>query len=172
MNEHLALDAFYLEHPGRRGEWESSVEDDRVWMTGSSVLDQRGQLLRAALGFAGLPRPSYDRSLWALRTWAVSHRRRLSGGGCRAIPMPPYHMPGMNGLEVTQRLKADVATRRVPIVALTSAGADEANKLSQAGCLAFIPKPFDPDEFRRLVAEVLHATVVRGRRIGGPPTAT
>jgi len=30
------------------------------------VLDQRGQLLRAALGFAGLPRPSYDRSLHAL----------------------------------------------------------------------------------------------------------
>jgi hypothetical protein len=27
------------------------------------VLDQRGQLLRAALGFAGLPRPSYDRAL-------------------------------------------------------------------------------------------------------------
>jgi hypothetical protein len=36
------------------------------------VLDQRGQLLRAALGFAGLPRPSYDRALWALRTWLDS----------------------------------------------------------------------------------------------------
>jgi hypothetical protein len=36
------------------------------------VSDQRGQLLRAALGFAGLPRPSYDRSLWALRTWLDS----------------------------------------------------------------------------------------------------
>jgi hypothetical protein len=36
------------------------------------VLDQRGQLLRAALGFAGLPRPSYDRSLRALRTWLDS----------------------------------------------------------------------------------------------------
>jgi hypothetical protein len=34
----------------------------------SSVLDQRGQLLRAALGFAGVPRPSYDRSRWALRS--------------------------------------------------------------------------------------------------------
>jgi hypothetical protein len=34
------------------------------------VLDQRGQLLRAALGFAGLPR--HDRSLWALRTWLDS----------------------------------------------------------------------------------------------------
>jgi hypothetical protein len=36
------------------------------------VLDQRGQLLRAALGFAGLSRPSYDRALWALRLWLDS----------------------------------------------------------------------------------------------------
>jgi ABC-type uncharacterized transport system substrate-binding protein len=36
------------------------------------VLDHRGRLLRAALGFAGLPRPSYDRPLWALRTWLDS----------------------------------------------------------------------------------------------------
>jgi len=36
------------------------------------VLDQRGQRLRAALGFAGLPRPAYDRSLWALHTWLDS----------------------------------------------------------------------------------------------------
>ena len=36
------------------------------------MLDQRGQLLRAVLGFAGLPRPSSDRSLWALRTWLDS----------------------------------------------------------------------------------------------------
>jgi hypothetical protein len=33
------------------------------------VLDQRGQLLRAAPGFAGCSMPSYDRALWALRTW-------------------------------------------------------------------------------------------------------
>ena len=31
--------------------------------------DQRGQVLRAALGFAGCSLPSYDRGLWALRTW-------------------------------------------------------------------------------------------------------
>jgi hypothetical protein len=35
------------------------------------VSDQRGRLLVAALGFAGLPRPSYDRALWA-RTWLDS----------------------------------------------------------------------------------------------------
>ena len=36
------------------------------------MLDQRGRLLRAALGFAGLPRPSYDRALHALRSWLDS----------------------------------------------------------------------------------------------------
>ena len=36
------------------------------------MLDQRGQLLRAALGFAGCSMPSYDRALWALRTWLDS----------------------------------------------------------------------------------------------------
>ena len=34
--------------------------------------DQRGRLLAAALGFAGLPRPSYDRALWALWFWLDS----------------------------------------------------------------------------------------------------
>ena len=32
------------------------------------MLDQRGQLLRAALGFAGCSLPSYDRALHALPT--------------------------------------------------------------------------------------------------------
>jgi hypothetical protein len=36
------------------------------------VLDQRGQLLRAAVGFAGCSMPSYDRALHALRTWLDS----------------------------------------------------------------------------------------------------
>ena len=33
---------------------------------------QRGHLLRAAVGFAGCSMPSYDRTLWALRTWLDS----------------------------------------------------------------------------------------------------
>src|SRR5438309_9510164 len=33
------------------------------------MLDQRGQLLRAAVGFAGCSMPSYDRALHALRSW-------------------------------------------------------------------------------------------------------
>ena len=47
------------------------------------MLDQRGQLLRAALGFTGLPRPSYDRALHALRSWLDS----WSGIGRIAVGM-------------------------------------------------------------------------------------
>ena len=39
---------------------------------GRPVSDQRGRLLVAAIGFAGLPMPSYDRALWALRFWLDS----------------------------------------------------------------------------------------------------
>jgi len=36
------------------------------------MLDQRGQLLSAAVGFAGCSLPSYGRARWALRTWLDS----------------------------------------------------------------------------------------------------
>ena len=36
------------------------------------MIDPRGRLLIAAVGFARLPRPSYDDALWALRTWLDS----------------------------------------------------------------------------------------------------
>ncbi len=36
------------------------------------MLDRCGQLLRAAVGFAGCSMVLYDRALWALRTWLDS----------------------------------------------------------------------------------------------------
>jgi CheY-like chemotaxis protein len=76
-----------------------------------------------------------------------------------------YNMPEMSGLAVLEQLKADPATRGIPVVALTSAPAEQANNLSRAGCIAFIPKPFVPAEFQRLVSDILNATV---RRYRGP----
>ena len=58
------------------------------------MLDQRGRLLRAAVGFAGCSLPSYDRALWALRTWLDS----WSGIGHVAVGM---HRQGYD-LQLTQ----------------------------------------------------------------------
>jgi CheY-like chemotaxis protein len=53
-------------------------------------------------------------------------------------------MPRLGGLEVARRLKADPATRGIPVVAL-SAGATRADALA-AGCDDFVGKPFDVDD--------------------------
>jgi hypothetical protein len=58
------------------------------------MLDQRGRLLVAALGFAGCSMPSYDRALWALRIWLDS----WTGIGHVAVGM---HRQGFD-LQLTQ----------------------------------------------------------------------
>jgi two-component system, cell cycle response regulator DivK len=61
-------------------------------------------------------------------------------------------LPGMDGWEATRVLKADEATKHIPIVALTGhalAGASEGAR--KAGCDSFVTKPCLPDD---LVIEV------------------
>ncbi len=53
------------------------------------VLDARGRLLRAALGFAGLPRPSYDRALASPYLLSGLGRCALCGGSL--IAMSRHH---------------------------------------------------------------------------------
>jgi two-component system cell cycle response regulator DivK len=75
----------------------------------------------------------------------------------------------MDGLAVIEKLRADPMTRRIPVVALTSATAAElANVLVPAGCIGFIPKPFTPTEFLRLIVEFLHVAIARSRHADDP----
>ena len=53
-------------------------------------------------------------------------------------------LPGMNGLELTRRLRQDARTREMLIVALTaSVMADAQQQAFDAGCDGFIAKPID-----------------------------
>jgi CheY-like chemotaxis protein len=79
-----------------------------------------------------------------------------------------YHMPGMDGLAVVGALKSDAVTRGIPVVAFTSGTAADANQLVRAGCIGFIPKPFEPGSLPALVAEFLRATVARDLRTPAP----
>jgi serine phosphatase RsbU (regulator of sigma subunit) len=56
-------------------------------------------------------------------------------------------MPGMNGYEVCQRLKADVQTRDIPVIFISSLDevADKVNAFSTGG-VDYITKPFQLDE--------------------------
>ncbi len=57
-------------------------------------------------------------------------------------------MPGMDGLELTQLLKADTATRHIHVVAFTAFAmrGDEA-KMRAAGCDSYLSKPIDVKRF-------------------------
>lgn len=63
-------------------------------------------------------------------------------------------MPGVDGLELTRRLKADPATRHIVIVAFTAYAmkGDEA-KLLAGGCDGYLSKPIDVASF---AAKVRH----------------
>jgi two-component system, sensor histidine kinase and response regulator len=55
-------------------------------------------------------------------------------------------MPGMDGFEVCRRLKADEATRDVPIILLTALNRDEDQSRGlEVGAIDYITKPFNPD---------------------------
>ncbi|MEZ0228283.1 MAG: response regulator, partial [Planctomycetota bacterium] len=65
-------------------------------------------------------------------------------------------LPGMDGLELTTKLKADPRTNDIVVVALTAyAMRGDEQKARAAGCDGYIAKPIDPDTLPRSVAEHL-----------------
>jgi CheY-like chemotaxis protein len=67
-------------------------------------------------------------------------------------------MPGMDGLTLTRRLKADARFGHIPIVALTaSAMKGDDRKALAAGCAGYITKPIDTRGFARQVRAFLQS---------------
>ena len=68
------------------------------------------------------------------------------------------HMPGMNGLELTQLIKANPATRHIVIIAFTaSAMQGDEECMMAAGCDGYLCKPIDVDTFSATVSAFLPA---------------
>lgn len=67
-------------------------------------------------------------------------------------------LPGMDGLELTRRLKADPALQGVIILGLTAyAMKGDEEKVLAAGCDGYVAKPIDTRRFPELVADFLKA---------------
>lgn len=65
-------------------------------------------------------------------------------------------LPGMDGLELTRRLKADPAMRGVIILALTAyAMKGDEEKALGSGCDGYVPKPIDTRTLPDVVASYL-----------------
>jgi CheY-like chemotaxis protein len=57
------------------------------------------------------------------------------------------NIPGIDGYELTRRLKSDPRTSEIPIVAITGYApfTQDPGRADRAGCDAVLPKPCEPD---------------------------
>lgn len=96
------------------------------------------------------------------RIFAPDHRVLMATGGDKALALcradPPdlilldVVMPAMSGHEVCARLKADEATRHIPVIFVTSHNdAEEETRGLELGAVDFIAKPVNPAVVRARV---------------------
>jgi CheY-like chemotaxis protein len=76
----------------------------------------------------------------------------LAASAAPDVVLMDMSLPVLDGWEATRRLKADAATRGIPVIALTAhAMAGDREKARQAGCDDFDTKPV---EYPRLLSKI------------------
>lgn len=66
-------------------------------------------------------------------------------------------LPGIDGLELTRRLKSDPATRHITIVGLSAyAMKGDEQRILEAGCDGYIPKPIDTRALPEIIVQYLN----------------
>jgi two-component system cell cycle response regulator DivK len=65
-------------------------------------------------------------------------------------------LPKISGMDATRRLRADSATAKTPIVAITSfALSGDEQKAMEAGATAYLAKPYSPFDLLKLIRRLL-----------------
>jgi two-component system, cell cycle response regulator DivK len=127
-------------------------------MTGESILIvddnlQNLKLVRLLLGSEGYAVQTATDAELALRVLETFKPHLI---------LMDIQLPGMDGLQLTRKLKADPAYREIVIIALTAyAMKGDKEKTLAAGCDAYVTKPIDTDALAALVRERLDAAGAR-----------
>jgi two-component system cell cycle response regulator DivK len=70
-------------------------------------------------------------------------------------------LPGISGLEVTKRLKADETLKSIPVIAITAFAMDgDEARIREGGCDAYIAKPISVVSFLQTVERLAKPLVV------------
>ena len=82
--------------------------------------------------------------------------QRVLGDAVPDLILMDIALPGMDGLTLTRKLKADPRFEDIPIIALTaSAMKGDDRKALEAGCISYITKPIDTRTLAQQVQAVL-----------------
>ena len=81
---------------------------------------------------------------------------RLARERCPSLVLMDIRLPGIDGVEALRRLRAERATRRIPVMAMTaSVMTEDRQKVMGAGFDAYQSKPLNVTEFVAAVAQLL-----------------
>jgi CheY-like chemotaxis protein len=127
----------------------------KLEMAGESILivDDNAQNLKlarvllASEGYAVRTAADAEEALRVMESWTPQ------------LILMDLQLPGMDGLELTRRLKADQARAAIVVIALTAyAMKGDAEKAFAAGCDDYVTKPIDTVKLPKLVAQHLART--------------
>lgn len=86
----------------------------------------------------------------------------LSANAAIDLVVTDFHMPGMSGMELSAKLRAQEGREHLPIILLTAHGlALEPETLKAAGISRCVSKPFSPREVLGIVTELLREAQAR-----------
>ena len=87
--------------------------------------------------------------------------------GCHLL-ITDLEMPRMNGYELMAHLRQDPATRRIPVLVVTSrAGAKHRDRAMKDGAMAFLTKPVQEDQLIATVESLIGSEKPQGRLAAG-----
>jgi len=98
----------------------------------------------------------------------AGHKITAAANGAEALELAPkvkpdlimmdVRMPKMTGYEACREMKKIDEIKHVPVIFLSAKGQDEEKQTGiEAGAVAYILKPFAPDDLTRQIANILKA---------------
>lgn len=119
------------------------------------------KLMRVLLATEGYDVRTATDSDEVLRALELSHPRLI---------LMDIQLPGMDGFQLTRRLKADPSTEGIVILALTAyAMKGDDHRAREAGCDGYIAKPIDTQSLPGLIATYLHGAGPTNQQSGSTP---
>ena len=109
--------------------------------------EKNRRLLRDVLQFKGYQ---------ILESETAEEGIRIAHADKPALILMDFHLPGMNGIQALEVLRADDATRAIPVIAVTaSAMTEDRQKIVAAGFDGLQTKPINVKAFLEAVAQTL-----------------
>ena len=109
--------------------------------------EKNRRLLRDVLQFKGYQ---------ILESETAEEGIRIAHADKPALILMDFHLPGMNGIQALEALRADAATRAIPVIAVTaSAMTEDRQKIMAAGFDGLQTKPINVKIFLEAVAQTL-----------------